>query len=205
VIKLTSDEWRERFKPIREGIHPETEATPADPNYVWTIVEDTHPDAIVNGYDYINRISYTVTEKPWADDEEYYVVLKSHDPPHTYGDILGEPFDYIEDTARGKYYLSGIIRGQFSGSEYAYTAVYATGTDHYNRLVKNNPWADTPPDPEATGPLWIKKKYYEAHPKDNDPKTSSPEPIEKVRTVIDRKAVVRTTKLSRTRAKPRGD
>lgn len=88
VIRITDEEWEEKYKPIRNHFNPtaseyDSEYTMfetygqelkfvmnTDPAYVWTEVDgDDGGVYIVNGYYLVNRIGYYITAKPHNPDD----------------------------------------------------------------------------------------------------------------------------------------
>ena len=89
------DQFEAKYKPhmIAPGLVREyywhnaedwEEIKKADPRCVWTMVEgdeevcdpddpeySSNPWIVINGFHYVNRIFYILTEVPWTDDEEY--------------------------------------------------------------------------------------------------------------------------------------
>jgi hypothetical protein len=47
-----------------------------DPHYVWTYVDIDNGSVIVEGYHYVNRIGYFITEVPWIDSTSYEIDLQ---------------------------------------------------------------------------------------------------------------------------------
>jgi hypothetical protein len=91
-IKLTWEQWLEQFKPIAnlfnqdapyDGLMFETygdehskvqELAGIHPLRVWTVVEGDEGDLVItNGYHYVNRIGYFITELP-AESDKFYEI-----------------------------------------------------------------------------------------------------------------------------------
>ena len=89
LIELSYDEWEEKFKPIQ---NPLTEGgsydncmvetygdeweyvRTKDPKNVWNLVDGEGPHlCIINGFHYVNRLGYIVTEEQWEDGASYEV------------------------------------------------------------------------------------------------------------------------------------
>ena len=95
-IQLTFDEWAAKFKPVKNHLNPgrgydDTLFETYDEDlkyvvdktceqngnaYVWTLVDDGETEAITDGYHYINRMGYFITEVP-CDEHSYEIVLWS--------------------------------------------------------------------------------------------------------------------------------
>lgn len=89
--EISDDEWQQEFKPIKN--HIDTNASfngemfetygaeeefvkSHDPAYVWTYGDgDNGGTFIWNGYHYVNRIGYFITEVPCPKDEEVQVPI----------------------------------------------------------------------------------------------------------------------------------
>ena len=80
-ILLTEDQWYEQYEP--EGRNYETYG--ADLNhikslpeeYVWTMLDgDDGQVLVVNGFSFVNRISYYVTKKPHNDSDTIVVAFE---------------------------------------------------------------------------------------------------------------------------------
>jgi len=71
--KMTYEEWKINFKPIREeifetyGVEFEHVCT-VDPRCIWTLVSN-EGEGILSGYHTVNRIGYYITEFPFEEDE----------------------------------------------------------------------------------------------------------------------------------------
>lgn len=93
-IELTMEQWESQFKPIinhidenasfqndnDEGIMFETYGEELEfvkeqnANYIWTYGDgDDGGSYIWNGYHYINRLGYFITEVPWVEGNTYQV------------------------------------------------------------------------------------------------------------------------------------
>jgi hypothetical protein len=80
VTKMTYDEWEEKYKPIQNHIDPhqgfrfetfgeELEFIKQQPvDRVWTITEADDDLIITNGFSFVNRLNYIVTEVPCQAD-----------------------------------------------------------------------------------------------------------------------------------------
>jgi len=77
-IEMTYDEFHENYKPTDEffsdGIKALERAINQDYHYVWTVV-DAEGDctAVSNGFHWVNRLEYIITEVPWKDGDEIFV------------------------------------------------------------------------------------------------------------------------------------
>jgi hypothetical protein len=47
-----------------------------DPHYVWTYLDTDGGSVTVEGFHYVNRIGYFITEKPWLDGVSYEIDLQ---------------------------------------------------------------------------------------------------------------------------------
>jgi hypothetical protein len=47
-----------------------------DPHYVWTYLDVEGGTVTVEGYHFVNRIGYFITEKPWLDGTSYEIDLE---------------------------------------------------------------------------------------------------------------------------------
>ena len=82
--KIDYFDWERKYKPIQldgcarmfETYGEELEEVIAtDPNKVWTLVDgDDGETVIVNGYYFVNRLVYYITEVPFEDGEEIDVI-----------------------------------------------------------------------------------------------------------------------------------
>lgn len=105
VTTLTYEEWVERFKPIQ--IHDENDDSYngclCDPwngtdralvdkmvgtNTVWTLIEEDGIRSIIEGWHYVNREGYFVTEIPYSGSETFEV---------TFGDEQDDEDEYAEE------------------------------------------------------------------------------------------------------------
>ena len=95
--KMDYFDWDRKYKPISvDGCAKmfETygedlkEVVAADPNKVWTLVDGEDGETvIVNGYHFVNRIVYYITEVPFEDGEEIDVIDED-DIEEDYEDVL---------------------------------------------------------------------------------------------------------------------
>jgi hypothetical protein len=81
---ITNEQWEEHYKPTpnlisEEGFAFETYGdelayvATRDAHHVWTEMDGDNGVYIVNGFHYVNRIQYYVTEVPWTEDVEIVV------------------------------------------------------------------------------------------------------------------------------------
>lgn len=108
-ISLTWEEWQEQFKPIPNTINEYRVDTPAFETYgeeldfvekfvaenkVWTMIDFGNGNVIINGYAWVNRMCYYITEVPWQENTDYEVALYIETC-----EKCGEPYDFacIED------------------------------------------------------------------------------------------------------------
>jgi|Laugrespbdmm15sn_2_1035079.scaffolds.fasta_scaffold86555_2 hypothetical protein len=88
-LSLTWSEFVDQFKPetnkfskdpdqmMYETYGEEVEwVSRMDPHYVWTYVDVDFGSVVVEGYHYVNRIGYFITEVPWIDSTSYEVDLQ---------------------------------------------------------------------------------------------------------------------------------
>ncbi|HKR05957.1 MAG TPA: hypothetical protein VJY62_15075 [Bacteroidia bacterium] len=95
-IKITYDEWREKYQPVKnhlvkdaphDGAFFETygqeqefvqEIAHNSPHKVWTILTGQEcGDTIVEGYHLVNRLGYLITQNPFAEDESFEIYLEA--------------------------------------------------------------------------------------------------------------------------------
>jgi hypothetical protein len=80
-LDMNYKEWKAKYKPIQNGENgfwfddPEQLKT-FDPKQIWTWVSEGDSDWIYNGYRWINRLSYLVTEVAWQEGEDICVVVR---------------------------------------------------------------------------------------------------------------------------------
>lgn len=88
-VSLTWQEFQEQFKPLTNHFHehdPELHfetygeedefvRTFIDQKRVWTYTDVGNGSVITEGYHWVNRLGYFVTEVPWEDDTDYEVDL----------------------------------------------------------------------------------------------------------------------------------
>ena len=83
---MTYEEWEAKYKPISNHITGEccSFETYGDelnfvmsqkPEHIWTEIDGDNGVYIVDGYHYVNRIQYYITEVPWQDGEEHCITL----------------------------------------------------------------------------------------------------------------------------------
>lgn len=94
--------WAEQYKPIKNTFKPRNELMfetygdefdfiqAQDRNHVWTGVQDGLTDLIVPGYAYMNRFGYYITEVPWEESEDVYVLLSVETECECYDEETGE-------------------------------------------------------------------------------------------------------------------
>ena len=81
IIKITYDEFVERFKPINSPFSPSTilvETFGKELNYVqkqkisniWTLLAEHDTLWITNGLHFVNRLNYIMTKHDWTNDIE---------------------------------------------------------------------------------------------------------------------------------------
>ena len=81
MLRLTTDEWYDTFKPIPNHITGDCDTSCSFETYgdelafvlaqpdntIWTEMDGDEGTYIVSGYHLVNRIQYYVTKKPWDD------------------------------------------------------------------------------------------------------------------------------------------
>jgi hypothetical protein len=87
--ELTYDEWFEKYKPIKNNLRQDSHLFETygeehsivedniDANKVWTWVDGEGVSQILNGYHYVNRLNYYITEIPWEEDEDYFILVST--------------------------------------------------------------------------------------------------------------------------------
>jgi hypothetical protein len=93
VINMTDTEWETQFKPIKNHLDPNSswdgimfetygkeldfvrEKCKENPNCIWTLMDSEEDDScvIVEGFHFVNRIGYFITENP-AEENVNYVI-----------------------------------------------------------------------------------------------------------------------------------
>ena len=91
-IKMSDDEWFEKFKPIENptadsGLHIDNvgymfetygpdhdKVVAANPACVWTLLDCDNVEVIGEGYHWVNRIGYFITEVPAEPDVSYEIL-----------------------------------------------------------------------------------------------------------------------------------
>lgn len=88
------DKWFDEYKPVLNHFHNDenqswngcmyetygqedeyiSKMAETEPNKVWTIMSDDNGDlVVVNGWHYVNRFGYLITEKPWVDGADFNI------------------------------------------------------------------------------------------------------------------------------------
>ena len=88
-IELTWSEFVDQYKPIRNVFSKDEDqqmyetfgaeldfVTKANSNNVWTYLEGDGATVVVEGYHYVNRLGYYITEIPWEEGNSYQVDLE---------------------------------------------------------------------------------------------------------------------------------
>jgi hypothetical protein len=106
-VSLTWEEFTEQFKPVPNHFHPndpylhfetygeEVEFVKTIPNErIWTYTDIGNGSVVTNGWHFINRLGYFITEVPAEDDTDYEVDLHIDSCEH-----CGEPIEFacVED------------------------------------------------------------------------------------------------------------
>lgn len=82
MIKLTEDEWFERFEPLffnNDNYLLETYGDDlkllqqTDNNRIWTLIDVDGKLEIIEGYHIVNRMNYIITKKPYLINEQYQI------------------------------------------------------------------------------------------------------------------------------------
>lgn len=103
-VSLTWEEFEEQFKPIPNHFHENDTAlhfetygeedefvrTFIEQNRVWTYTDVGSGTVISEGYHWVNRLGYFVTEVPWEEGTDYEVDLQL-DTCEKCGDVLEFP------------------------------------------------------------------------------------------------------------------
>lgn len=86
MAEMTFDEWVEQFKPIKNRLGDvrmfETYGEDYEfvkvqnPLCIWTYGDAGEGSYIVEGWHYVNRIGYYITEIPFNKDETYFIELE---------------------------------------------------------------------------------------------------------------------------------
>jgi len=90
--ELSEDDWMKKYQPVMNHLRDNEESdqfetygeelefvlAQNDKN-VWTEMDGDNGVYIVNGYHYVNRICYYVTEKPWEDGEDIQITLLTYE------------------------------------------------------------------------------------------------------------------------------
>jgi hypothetical protein len=89
-VSLTWKEFEEQFKPIknhlvndRDSIMFETYGEELDfvrtqdPNCIWTYADGDYCSFVMNGYHFVNRIGYHITEVPFDPETLYEIVVST--------------------------------------------------------------------------------------------------------------------------------
>jgi hypothetical protein len=103
---MTFDEWHDHYKPIKNWLRKDDDVemfetydvevgvvlgvNRFDQRKVWTLVDGDEGMWIINGFHYVNRFGYFITEVPYEGAEEYFEVLY---------DTYDEPYDDTEELA----------------------------------------------------------------------------------------------------------
>ena len=89
--KMSFEEWQDKYKPITNFMRTKEDTdlfeTYGDelafvrgvnlfnPNRVWTLIEGDRGLWVTNGYHYVNRLNYFITEEPYEGADEFVDVL----------------------------------------------------------------------------------------------------------------------------------
>lgn len=88
-VSMTWSEFVDFFRPIRNIFSNDPDSNmfetygreldyvnAQDPHYVWTYIDSDGGSVTVEGFHYVNRIGYFVTEVPWIDGTSYEIDLQ---------------------------------------------------------------------------------------------------------------------------------
>lgn len=107
---MNFDEWHDHYKPIKNWLRKDEDiemfetygvevgivlgVNRFDMNKVWTLVDGDEGTWITNGFHYVNRIGYFITEIPYEGKDEFFDVLYDSYPEED------DELDYIEKVSR---------------------------------------------------------------------------------------------------------
>jgi hypothetical protein len=89
LISLTWEEFEEQFKPIKNTISKYSDnfmfetygeelefVQKQNPNHIWTESQIDYGFVTSEGYHFVNRMGYYITEVPWEDNVSYEIDLQ---------------------------------------------------------------------------------------------------------------------------------
>lgn len=92
-VSLTWSEFVDQYKPIKNSFSKDPDqvmfetygeevefVTKADNKHIWTYLDTDGGSVTTEGYHYVNRIGYYITEVPWEDNTDYEVDLEMYLP-----------------------------------------------------------------------------------------------------------------------------
>jgi hypothetical protein len=166
LIKLTEDEFYERFNPIKNHFY----SNPEDCSYdgcmfetygkevdyikelmadggkasVWTIIETEGNFYFVSGWHYVNRFGYLVTNEPVPEDEEYEVKLDTEvDEPKVHIAKFVKEITVVDPDTKGEVQLA--IYKHEGGGMFAIDSSFldqcATSDDFHEPIIPD-PFSD---------------------------------------------------------------
>jgi hypothetical protein len=126
VIRITADEWVEKYKPIKnptndwggdysafETFTPDVTFVLEQPEkFIWTEMDSGEGVSIVSGYHLVNRIQYYITEKPWDDFIEVPISIDKQCDCQEGIDIDLESPVYCNECESGEGYITIYIETQ---------------------------------------------------------------------------------------------
>lgn len=72
-LELDYEQFSERYG--KRKMIDDWDAVDTASNHLWTMVDGEGASVIyLNGYHYVNRLAYVITEKPWLDGEDIFVL-----------------------------------------------------------------------------------------------------------------------------------
>lgn len=159
IIKLTEDDFYERFNPIKNHIDTNaafdgcmfetygeefdyiTELIADGGNAsVWTIEDIEGKTYFVNGYHYVNRLGYIITEEAVPEDEEIEVCLDTETDTNTAK--LTEEIVVIDPDTKGEIHLS-VFKHEQSGGMFALDSSFidqVLGDDDIDKVIIPDPF-----------------------------------------------------------------
>jgi hypothetical protein len=105
---MNFEQWHDHYKPIKNWLRKDEDiemfetygeevgivlgVNRFDMNKVWTLVDGDEGMWITNGFHYVNRIGYFITEIPYEGKDEFFDVL--------YDSYEDDELDYIDKVSR---------------------------------------------------------------------------------------------------------
>jgi hypothetical protein len=103
--EIAFDEWFEKYRPVKNplerdsyyfetyGLSHDIVKDVIDSNRVWTWTEGDGVAQVQNGYHFVNRLYYYITEVPWQEDEIIIVPISEDERCQCYAE---ENYDKYE-------------------------------------------------------------------------------------------------------------